>query len=198
MVGSDGADSANELGLRCPPLPTLEARRGFGVASGGCSGDRSEILVQINIHDENVSGIRLCIHRRCQTRRSGEDPRRFHPDSYCDESCGVAAPSLVGWVNASHTYVKRINDTLRCPARNVIADVLKAEETKVESFRIKANFEKRKVASSTLSAKCNVLRKDLIENELQLGELKHALAKGEDMLRFVQELVPIEYSADPA
>ena len=98
--------------------------------------------MQIHIHDENVSGIRLCIHRRCQTSRSGEDPRRFHPDSYYDESCGVAVPSLVDWVNASHAYVKRIKATLRCPARNVITDVLKAEEKKVETLRFKANFEK--------------------------------------------------------
>ena len=93
---------------------------------------------------------------------------------------------------------QRIKATLRCPARNVIADVLKAEEKRVESFRIKANFEKRKVASATLSARCNVLRKDLMDNELQLGDLKQALAKSENMLRFVQELVPIEDSADPA
>ena len=82
---------------------------------------------------------------------------------------------------------QRIKATLRCPARKIITDVLKAEEKKVESFRIKTNFEKRKVESSNLSAKCNILLKDLIENELQLGDLKQALARSENMLRFVQE-----------
>jgi hypothetical protein len=76
---------------------------------------------------------------------------------------------------------QRIKATLRRPARIVVTNVLKTEEKKVESFRVKANFDKRKVESSTLSAKCNILRKDLIENALQLGDLKQALAKSEDV-----------------
>ena len=59
----------------------------------------------------------------------------------------------------------RVPET-RSSIGEVIAEITKAEEKKVEAFRIKANIEKRKVESSTLSAKCNILRRDLIPQKI--------------------------------
>jgi hypothetical protein len=102
---------------------------------------------------------------------------RFRADSYYIESTGPPGPILVEWIKANYAYIVAATEKYKILAA--------AEEKKLEAFRFKAVYTKKKDEASELTKKIEETRQNLNRAQLELEDIQHAVLKANDLLQFI-------------
>eukprot|EP00595_Chromulina_sp_UTEXLB2642_P002162 CAMPEP_0196767788 /NCGR_PEP_ID=MMETSP1095-20130614/41958_1 /TAXON_ID=96789 ORGANISM="Chromulina nebulosa, Strain UTEXLB2642" /NCGR_SAMPLE_ID=MMETSP1095 /ASSEMBLY_ACC=CAM_ASM_000446 /LENGTH=1228 /DNA_ID=CAMNT_0042136439 /DNA_START=798 /DNA_END=4481 /DNA_ORIENTATION=+ len=113
------------------------------------------------------------------------DPR-FRYDSYYIKSLGVAAIQLVKWVKANNAYV--------LTARSLIPWIKKLEKAKVDAARLKSIHVKKIEELNNLNINLDFMKRQIIKQELLLGDMKEELSRANYLLKFVED--SFAYSRD--
>lgn len=113
------------------------------------------------------------------------DPR-FRVDSYYVESCGSAAPHLVDWIKKNYNLLKMAKQ---------LKGVKEMEEKKINAFRISSRYEKKQTERNNQIARSDISKAQLKRALGELEDLDLALAKANDMMRFVSESFDTESNA---
>lgn len=102
---------------------------------------------------------------------------RFRSDSFYIESTGPPGPVLVDWIKANYYYIKS--------AGRIHTILSSAEERKVEAFRYKAMFAKKREEVEDVTQQMVATQAQLAAAQEQLEEIEHAVLKANDLLQFI-------------
>lgn len=103
---------------------------------------------------------------------------RFRMDSYYVSSLGTPGPVLVNWIKTNYAYLKSAN--------TIYQQLNAAEDKKLESYRYKAQYNKKMDEILEYQEKLSLVKEELKKNEYELHDLNHALLKAKDLLEFIE------------
>ncbi len=102
---------------------------------------------------------------------------RFRSDSYYIESTGKPGPILVDWIKSNYAYIRA--------AKNMYRILSAAEEKRLEAFRFRAVYAKKKEEVADLVGRLDSAKARLKALNMELEDLQHAVLKAHDLLQFI-------------